>query len=53
MPAGFALVMLGSTPEGDAYTFEEYAPMLAEAGFKTPVKHDLLPTPQAAIIAEK
>jgi hypothetical protein len=45
--------MLGSTPEGDAYTFAEYTLMLAAAGFKSPEIHELAPTPQSAIIAEK
>ncbi len=30
--AGFALVMLATTPAGDAYTFAEYREMLREAG---------------------
>ena len=53
VPASFALVMLGSTPEGDAYTFAEYAQMLTAAGFHSPAQHNLLPTPQAAVVAEK
>jgi hypothetical protein len=32
MPAEFALTMLGTTAEGDAYTFEEYADMFESAG---------------------
>ncbi len=32
MPAEFALTMLGTTAEGDAYTFEEYAAMFEAAG---------------------
>lgn len=51
--AGFALVMLATTPEGDAYTFAEYAQMLAETGFKNPACHALQPTAQSAVIAEK
>ena len=31
--AGFALVMLATTPAGDAYTFAEYEEMLRPAGF--------------------
>ena len=53
VPASFALVMLGSTPEGDAYTFAGYSRMLTDAGFHSPAKHDLLPTPQSAIVAVK
>ena len=33
IPAGFSLVMLASTVEGDAYTFEEFARMFKAAGF--------------------
>ncbi len=32
MPAEFALTMLGTTAEGDAYTFEEYASMFEAVG---------------------
>jgi ubiquinone/menaquinone biosynthesis C-methylase UbiE len=49
--ATFALVMLGTTPEGDAYTFAEYRQMLAEAGFKDPSLHELPPTAECAVIA--
>jgi 2-polyprenyl-3-methyl-5-hydroxy-6-metoxy-1,4-benzoquinol methylase len=51
--ASFALVMLGTTPEGDAYTFAEYGQMLTAAGFQPPVIHTLAPTPQSGIIASK
>ena len=49
--ASFSLVMLGTTPEGDAYTFTEYDQMLTDAGFKDASFHPLLPTAQSAIIA--
>ena len=39
--AGFALVMLATTPFGDAYTFAEYRQMLAEAGFTQNALSDL------------
>lgn len=51
--AGFAMVMLGTTPEGDAYTFAEYSAMLADAGFRDPSLHPLLPTAESAVIATK
>jgi 2-polyprenyl-3-methyl-5-hydroxy-6-metoxy-1,4-benzoquinol methylase len=51
--AGFALVMLGTTPEGDAYTFAEYVRMLTAAGFHSPAFHALEPTPQSAVVATK
>ncbi len=49
--AGFSLVMLGTTPEGDAYTFTEYQQMLKEAGFHNAELHPLPPTMQSAVIA--
>jgi SAM-dependent methyltransferase len=49
--ASFSLVMLGTTPEGDAYTFAEYQKMLADAGFKDATYQPLLPTAQSAVIA--
>lgn len=49
--AGFSLVMLGTTPEGDAYTFAEYEKMLAEAGFHAAELHPLPPTAQSAVLA--
>lgn len=49
--ASFSLVMLGTTPEGDAYTFGEYQQMLAEAGFRDASLHPLPPTAQSAVIA--
>ena len=49
--ASFSLVMLGTTPEGDAYTFAEYQQMLKEAGFHTAELHPLPPTMQSAVIA--
>lgn len=49
--ASFSLVMLGTTPEGDAYTFGEYCEMLATAGFRDALLHPLPPTAQCAVIA--
>jgi cyclopropane fatty-acyl-phospholipid synthase-like methyltransferase len=49
--ATFSLVMLGTTPEGDAYTFAEFQKMLADAGFHDAACHPLPPTAQAAVIA--
>ena len=33
VPAGFSLVMLATTPAGEAYTFDEFSSMFAQAGF--------------------
>lgn len=51
--AAFSLVMLGTTPEGDAYTFAEYRAMLTEAGFRDATLHPLPPTAASAVIAVK
>jgi 2-polyprenyl-3-methyl-5-hydroxy-6-metoxy-1,4-benzoquinol methylase len=51
--AMFSLIMLGSTPEGDAYTFAELENMLTQAGFKAASQHPLLPTAATAVIASK
>jgi hypothetical protein len=45
--------MLGTTPEGDAYTFTEYRAMLAETGFRDARLHALAPTAASAVIAVK
>lgn len=51
--ASFSLVMLGSTPEGDAYTFSEFGQMLTDAGFHDTTLHPLPPTAQCAVIATR
>ena len=51
--AGFSLIMLATTPEGDAYTFAEYDQMLTEAGFSAPSHHPLTASINTAIIARK
>ncbi|HTQ49396.1 MAG TPA: methyltransferase [Candidatus Acidoferrales bacterium] len=52
-PARFSLVMLATTPAGDAYTFAEIADMLSQAGFKPPVAHNLPASVNLALIAVK
>lgn len=51
--ASFSLVMLATTPEGDAYTLAEYAAMLAEAGFQKPTLHPLPSSMNQAVISVK
>lgn len=51
--AAFSLTMLGSTPEGDAYTFAELEQMLREAGFGPMEQYPLLPSTATAVIAGK
>jgi len=43
VPAAFAMMMLGSTPAGDAYTFRELDAMFREAGFGASTIRDLPP----------
>jgi predicted O-methyltransferase YrrM len=51
--AGFSLVMLATTPEGDAYTYAEYTDMLAQSGFKSPALHNLPASMNVAVIASR
>ncbi len=51
--AGFSLVMLASTPSGDAYTFAEYDEMMKKAGFSSNELHCLDPLPNSLIISTK
>jgi 2-polyprenyl-3-methyl-5-hydroxy-6-metoxy-1,4-benzoquinol methylase len=52
MAAQFSLVMLATTPGGDAYTFRELREMLTEAGFRDVTEHPLQ-GPQTVIVATK
>jgi 2-polyprenyl-3-methyl-5-hydroxy-6-metoxy-1,4-benzoquinol methylase len=49
--AAFALVMLATTPAGDAYTFAEYEQMFSAAGFTRSECSNLEPTMQQVIEA--
>ena len=51
--AGFSMVMLISTPSGDAYTFSELERMAANAGFSRSTLHLLPPTIEQVVISEK
>ncbi|HZI88320.1 MAG TPA: class I SAM-dependent methyltransferase [Pyrinomonadaceae bacterium] len=51
--AAFAMVMLGSTPAGDAYTFKELERMCTAAGFTQSEIHQLPPSIQQVVIAQK
>jgi ubiquinone/menaquinone biosynthesis C-methylase UbiE len=51
VPASFALVMLGGTPAGDAYTFAELDSMLRNAGFTHNEAMPLTHSPQTVIIS--
>lgn len=51
--AGFSMMMLGSTPSGDAYTFAELEKMFVNAGFARNEMHPLPPSIQQAVISQK
>ena len=52
MPATFSLVMLASTPAGDAFTFAEFESMFAEAGFASSLQIPVDGTPQTLILSQ-
>jgi 2-polyprenyl-3-methyl-5-hydroxy-6-metoxy-1,4-benzoquinol methylase len=51
--AAFSVMMLGSTPSGDAYTFPELERMFRNAGFVRSELHELPPSIQRAVISQK
>lgn len=51
--ASFSVMMLGSTPSGDAYTFSELDQMCREAGFSRSEIHALPPSIQHVVISQK
>jgi len=51
--AAFSVMMLGSTPSGDAYTFSQLERMFTNAGFSHSEIHELPPTIQRAVISQK
>jgi 2-polyprenyl-3-methyl-5-hydroxy-6-metoxy-1,4-benzoquinol methylase len=51
--AAFSVMMLGSTPSGDAYTFAEFERMFANAGFSRSEIHELPPSIQQVVISHK
>jgi 2-polyprenyl-3-methyl-5-hydroxy-6-metoxy-1,4-benzoquinol methylase len=52
MAAKFSMIMLASTPSGDAYTFAQYQKMFTNAGFRSSTQHEL-PSPEKVIVSEK
>ncbi len=52
MAAGFAMMMLGSTAAGDAYTFAEYETMFRNAGYTSSQLHPLNRAPQTVIVTK-
>jgi ubiquinone/menaquinone biosynthesis C-methylase UbiE len=53
IPAAFSMMMLGSTPSGDAYTFAEFERMFRNAGFSQSEPRPLVASPEQLIIARK
>lgn len=51
--AGFSMMMLGSTPAGDAYTFAELDQMFRNAGFANSEMHELPPSIERVVISQK
>ncbi len=51
--AAFSVMMLGTTPAGDAYTFPELERMFANAGFARSELHQLPPTIQQVVISQR
>jgi predicted nicotinamide N-methyase len=52
-PATFSMMMLGTTPGGDAYTFSEFDRMFKKAGFSRSELHPLPPTLEQVVISYK
>ena len=50
MPAAFAMTMLTTTAEGDAYTFAELDGMYSEAGFKNVTQHPIPMSPHTVVM---
>lgn len=51
--ATFSFMMLGTTPQGDAYTFSELKAMCEGAGFEKNTLHPLPPTMQHVVVSRK
>ena len=49
--ATFSMIMLGSTPHGDAYTFAEFERMFSHAGFTRSEHFRQPPMPESVIIS--
>lgn len=49
--ARFALTMLATTADGDAYTFKEYEAMFGNAGFSQTLLHTLAESPQSILLS--
>ncbi len=52
-PAGFAMMMLGTTAAGDVYPFREYDIMFKNAGFASSELRQLTRSPETIIVARR
>jgi len=52
-PGWFAVMMLATTPEGEAYTRGEYEDMLAEVGFGAPEAHKVPASARTVLVSIK
>jgi 2-polyprenyl-3-methyl-5-hydroxy-6-metoxy-1,4-benzoquinol methylase len=50
MPAAFSMIMLTTTPSGDAYTFKQLTAMYTEAGFTNITAHPVPRSPETVVI---
>jgi 2-polyprenyl-3-methyl-5-hydroxy-6-metoxy-1,4-benzoquinol methylase len=50
MPATFSMIMLATTPSGDAYTLSDLTEMYTEAGFTSITSHPIPMSPQTAVM---
>lgn len=53
MAASFSMMMLGTTENGDAYTFSEFDRMFRNSGFGASELHPIPPSPGQVIISHK
>ncbi len=53
MVAEFGLIMLATTPEGDAYTLKEYHQMFRNAGFSKTEQHALPGSMEQVLVSYK
>jgi ubiquinone/menaquinone biosynthesis C-methylase UbiE len=51
--ATFSMMMLTSTPSGDAYTFAELERMFANTGFSKSTAHPIPPSVETVVVSEK
>ena len=51
--AEFSLIMLATTPEGDAYTFKEYEQMFSGAGFSRTELHPVPGSVEQVLVSYK